>query len=115
MFKKIIEKPWGHEEIWAKTPFYVGKILHINSGERLSLQHHEEKDETIFILTGVLNVVYGDDLDSLSSETLTEGESFHIPPKTIHRFVAITECDVCEVSTSQLDDIVRHKDDYGRV
>jgi peptide deformylase len=111
---KIIDKPWGREEIWALTEYYVGKYLVIEQGKRLSLQHHEEKDETIQVVAGVLELEYGLSLNDLKKITISNGESFHITPKMIHRMTAITDCRILEVSTPQLDDIVRHADDYGR-
>jgi mannose-6-phosphate isomerase-like protein (cupin superfamily) len=114
-----IEKPWGFERIWADTEKYVGKVIFIKKGERLSLQHHKVKDETIMIISGTLSVTYGvNPEDALESDpiVLDEGDSLHIPPGTVHRFNAILD-DVylVEVSTTELEDVVRHQDDYGRV
>ena len=117
MKKTITNKPWGYEELWAQTKDYVGKILHINEGERLSLQYHREKEETIRVLSGVLEVVYSTQKDGqLKSEILGEGEIFHVHPMTVHRFCASQETDVelLEVSTNYLDDVVRLQDDYNR-
>lgn len=110
-----IQKPWGHEEIWAETPAYVGKVLHIEAGHRLSLQHHERKDETLRVERGVLEVDLENDAGVLVRSRLGPGESFHVPPKRKHRMKAITVCDVVEVSTPELHDVVRHEDDYGRL
>jgi len=112
---KKIHKPWGHEEVWAHTNKYAGKILHINKGERLSLQFHEKKEETIYVLEGELLFICGNSEDSLKKIILNQGESMHIEPGLIHRFCA-TESSVklIEVSTSELDDVVRLGDDYGR-
>ncbi len=117
MSKTIIKKPWGHEEIWAQTEDYVGKILHIKEGHRLSLQFHNKKEETIKVLDGVLEVVYSSRRDGqLKSRILQEGESFHIFPLMIHRFCASqgTDVDLVEVSTNYLEDVERVEDDYNR-
>ena len=117
MDKKIIKKPWGFEEIWAETEDYVGKILHINKGHRLSLQFHREKEETIRVLSGVLEVVYSKELnDKPASKLLREGEVFHVYPMTVHRFCATqgTDVELLEVSTNYLQDVVRLEDDYSR-
>ena len=108
-----IEKPWGYELIWAETSKYVGKILHINLGQKLSRQYHNIKDETFFVQNGDLDLEIGSG-NEIKIIRLTKGESFHCPPMTIHRMVAITDVDVIEVSTSELDDIVRLEDIYGR-
>ncbi len=116
---KIVEKPWGHEEIWAQTDRYVGKILHIKQGHRLSLQYHEEKTETIRVLSGQLTLTIGDTIQEkqyLFEQVLLEGESFHISAGTVHRMACYAEggCQVLEVSTPELDDVVRLADDYKR-
>lgn len=108
-------KPWGHETIWAQSERYVGKILHINAGHELSVQYHNRKDETVHLLSG--EIVYrvqkeGDDV--LDDMKLKVGESFRITPGTIHQMVALTDCDVLEVSTPEIDDVVRLSDKYGR-
>jgi quercetin dioxygenase-like cupin family protein len=110
---KRVEKPWGHELIWAHTERYVGKLLHINAGQKLSLQYHNQKDETIHVHTGKLLFVV-DEGNGLIERELLPGQSYHITPKTKHRMVAITDCDVLEVSTPELDDVVRLEDAYGR-
>ena len=104
------EKPWGYELLWAQTDHYAGKILFIKEGHRLSLQLHEEKEETVFVLEGTLYLQIGE-----KTYRLLPGESYHIPPKTVHRMSA-RECNtkVAEVSTPQLADVVRLQDDYGR-
>jgi len=109
-----VEKPWGYELIWANTDRYVGKILHINAGESLSLQYHERKDETIFVLSGVMRFQVGASEDALEDVDLKEGESFHVVPGTRHRMIAVTDCDLLEASTPDLDDVVRLEDRYGR-
>jgi mannose-6-phosphate isomerase len=109
-----VPKPWGHETIWAHSERYVGKILHINAGQELSVQYHNRKDETVYLLSGEISYrVQGKD-DVLDDVQLQKGESFRITPGTIHQMVALTDCDVLEVSTPELDDVVRIKDKYGR-
>ena len=110
-----VEKPWGHELIWARTDRYVGKILHVRAGQALSLQYHERKDETIHVLTGTVRFQTGREGESLGERMLAPGESFRIRPLTLHRMIAITDCDILEASTPELDDVVRLEDRYGRV
>jgi len=109
-----VEKPWGHETIWAKADRYVGKILHIEPGHVLSLQYHNKKDESIYVLAGeiILRIQQG---DTLIERRVSAGEAFHIPPKQIHQFEAVIVTDLLEASTPELDDVVRLKDRYGRV
>lgn len=109
-----VPKPWGSELIWAHTSDYVGKVIHIDAGQRLSLQLHREKDESILVVRGRLRLHSGPDADSISSRILEEGESAHIPPGLVHRFEAVVDTDLVEVSTPQLTDVVRLEDDYGR-
>jgi mannose-6-phosphate isomerase len=109
-----VEKPWGHELIWAETDHYVGKILHVKAGHALSLQYHEVKDETIHLLTGRLRFQLGTTPDALQTVDLQEGESVRILPGTIHRMEAVTDVDILEASTPHLDDVVRLDDRYGR-
>jgi mannose-6-phosphate isomerase-like protein (cupin superfamily) len=109
-----VPKPWGHETIWARSDRYVGKILHINAGQELSVQYHERKDETVHLLSGELSYRVQSDSGVLKDVNLKLGESFRITPGTIHQMVALTECDVLEVSTPELDDVVRVSDKYGR-
>jgi mannose-6-phosphate isomerase len=111
---KRVEKPWGHELIWAHTDRYVGKILHINAGESLSLQYHERKDETIHVLHGRMVFLVGQSEEELERVELEEGMSFRIQPATRHRMEAISACDLLEASTPDLDDVVRLEDRYGR-
>lgn len=110
-----VSKPWGYEMIWAWSERYVGKILHINAGHELSVQYHNKKDETVYLLRG--EIIYrvqrnGDDV--LDDVRLQVGESFRIIPGTIHQMIGVTDCDVLEVSTPEVDDIVRLSDKYGR-
>lgn len=109
-----IDKPWGHEEIWAETDRYVGKILCISAGHRLSLQHHERKDETIRILTGTMDLEIEDSEGVMQTISMKKGMTAHIAPYQKHRMMAVTDVELVEVSTPELDDVVRHEDDYGR-
>jgi len=110
----VVDKPWGHELIWAKTDAYVGKILHIKAGEALSLQYHRVKDETIMVLHGRLQFTYFAEGEPPMSRELTAREPFHIPVGLRHRMSALEDTDVLEVSTPELDDVVRLEDRYGR-
>lgn len=108
-----IPKPWGHELIFGRTDRYVGKILHVNTGESLSLQYHEMKEETLLVIRGKikLTVRHGSEERLVMMET---GDAFHIPPLLIHRMEAVEDADIVEVSTPELDDVVRLEDRYGR-
>ena len=110
-----VEKPWGYELIWAETDEYVGKILHVTAGEALSLQYHEIKDETLFLLRGSLLLQAGGLEEELIEYRMLESQSFHMPTGTVHRMIAETDCDILEVSTPHLDDVVRLEDRYGRI
>ncbi|MHB1893545.1 MAG: cupin domain-containing protein [Candidatus Dormibacteria bacterium] len=113
---KRVEKPWGFEVWFAVTDKYAGKILHIDAGEQLSLQYHERKDEAIWVLTGELELELDDVDGNLVVHRLQPGESQRILPHQRHRMRAITESvELCEVSTPELDDVVRLQDRYGRV
>ena len=109
-----VEKPWGYELIWARTDRYVGKILHIEAGHVLSLQYHERKDESIYVLSGeiVLRLEQG---ETQIERRMAQGEAFHIEPKLVHQFEAVVTSDLIEASTPELDDVIRLKDRYGRV
>jgi quercetin dioxygenase-like cupin family protein len=109
-----VEKPWGHELLWAETDLYVGKILHIRAGEALSLQYHRDKDETICVLSGEMLLQTGPTAEDLQDHHLGPEMAFHIAPGTVHRMVGVTDCDVLEASTPHLDDVVRLEDRYGR-
>ena len=109
-----VAKPWGYEIIWAETTQYVGKLLHIEAGEALSLQYHEEKDETIHLLSGEMRFSAGSSEADLQDIELRTGESFRVVPGTVHRMVAVSDCDVLEASTPHLEDVVRLEDRYGR-
>ncbi len=112
---KFVPKPWGHETIWAHTDRYVGKILHVKAGQALSVQYHERKDETVYLLTGEMKYwVKLDGQEELTDVDLKVGDAFRITPGTIHYMEAVTDCDVLEASTPELDDVVRLEDRYGR-
>jgi mannose-6-phosphate isomerase len=108
-----VHKPWGHEIIWAETDRYVGKVLHIAKGHSLSRQYHVKKDETFLVQTGQMDLEVGQGAD-LRVLRMNPGDSFHCAPRTIHRMTAVTDVDVVEVSTPELDDVVRLEDAYGR-
>ena len=108
-----VSKPWGYEIIWAETDRYVGKILHIAAGQKLSRQYHVKKDETFLVEAGEMDLEIGQGAD-LRIIRMRQRESFHCPPRTVHRMVAFTDVDVIEVSTPELDDVVRLEDAYGR-
>jgi mannose-6-phosphate isomerase len=114
----IIEKPWGHEEIWAATSRYAGKILVIKKGHRLSRQYHRTKEETVMVLEGTLICEEGPrrEGENIVRHELGPGGIFHVPTGTIHRFAA-EKADVrlVEVSTSEITDVVRLEDDYRRI
>jgi mannose-6-phosphate isomerase-like protein (cupin superfamily) len=114
----IIDKPWGHEEIWAQSSRYAGKILVINKGHRLSRQYHRVKEETIMVLEGTLVCEEGPTEigGEVKRHIMGPGEIFHVRPGTIHRFCAEeTNVRLVEVSTSETADVVRLEDDYRRV
>ncbi|HEV7732174.1 MAG TPA: cupin domain-containing protein [Candidatus Binatia bacterium] len=110
-----VEKPWGHETIWAHTDRYVGKVLHVRQGESLSLQYHRVKDETIRVLTGRLRFEVGPADEALQAVEMRPGDTWHITPGVRHRMTALEDTDILEVSTPELDDVVRLDDRYGRV
>ena len=109
-----VDKPWGYELIWAETDRYVGKILHVNAGEALSLQLHRIKDETMYVLSGRMLMEVGPTTDRLERRELGPGEAIHLPPGTVHRVTSIVDTDLLEASTPHLDDLVRLEDRYGR-
>ncbi|HXG52199.1 MAG TPA: cupin domain-containing protein [candidate division Zixibacteria bacterium] len=110
---RVVDKPWGYELIWAQTSRYVGKVLHIKRGESLSYQYHRVKDETIRLLNGLMDMDI--EVDGRASRVrLSPGDCLHIVPGMKHRMIAVEECDVLEVSTPELDDVVRLEDRYGR-
>lgn len=107
-------KPWGKEIWFAHTDNYAGKILEINKGHRYSLQLHEKKQETQYVFSGQLKLTYGTDKSNLQDKILNPGDKFDVHPYTIHRLEAIEDSLVLEVSTPELDDVVKLDDDYGR-
>ena len=109
-----VAKPWGHELIWAQTDRYVGKILVIEAGRRLSLQRHQVKDESIYVASGRLRLFLEDDEGTVCVEEIGPGEFRRVPTGRIHRYEAIDRCELIEVSTPELDDVVRLEDDFGR-
>jgi len=109
-----VDKPWGHELIWAHTDKYVGKILVIEAGRRLSLQRHLVKDESILVASGRLRLTLEDGRGTIVVEELGPGDHRHVAPGRIHRYEAIERTEVMEVSTPELDDVVRLEDDFGR-
>jgi len=112
---RVVPKPWGHEVIWASTPHYVGKVLHIKAGQSLSVQYHQQKDETIHLLRG--EMIYRTARaagEPLVETPLRAGDSFRNEPGLVHQMEAVTDCDVLEASTPHLDDVVRLSDRYGR-
>ncbi|MEA2440387.1 MAG: mannose-6-phosphate isomerase [Thermoleophilaceae bacterium] len=111
---KRIDKPWGHELWYAHTERYVGKILHIGKGHRLSLQYHESKDESAYLLRGRLRLTTGPSVDELSTRDIEPGGIWRNEPGTVHMIEAIEDAEVLEVSTPEVDDVVRLEDDYGR-
>jgi mannose-6-phosphate isomerase len=109
-----VEKPWGYELRWAITDRYLGKLIHINRDQSLSLQYHVQKDESIFIASGVLDLLLEDDSGTVNIYRLTPGMSARIRPGRRHRFVAVEDTDLFEVSSPEIDDVVRIEDAYGR-
>jgi mannose-6-phosphate isomerase-like protein (cupin superfamily) len=110
-----VDKPWGYELRWAITDRYLGKVIHVNAGQALSLQYHVQKDETIFVLSGELDLVLEDEAGAVNTHRLTAGMSARVRPGRRHRFQAVTDVDLCEVSSPEIDDVVRLEDNYGRV
>jgi mannose-6-phosphate isomerase-like protein (cupin superfamily) len=109
-----VEKPWGYELRWAITDRYAGKVLHVNKGEALSLQYHERKDEYLYVTSGVLEMELGGADGKLTTHRMQAGDTLHITPGTRHRVTAVEDAEIFEVSTSELDDVVRIQDRYGR-
>lgn len=109
-----VDKPWGHEVWFALTDRYVGKLLHVRAGQRLSVQYHEAKDETSYLLSGSLLLSRGTSADSLEETELAAGAAWRNEPGQVHTIKALEDVVVVEVSTPELDDVVRISDDYGR-
>jgi mannose-6-phosphate isomerase-like protein (cupin superfamily) len=110
-----VPKPWGHETIWAHTARYVGKVLFVHKGEALSLQYHRQKEETMRVLSGAIELEAGGEGEARRVVRLGAGEGWHIPPGTRHRMTALEDSEILEVSTTELDDVVRLEDRYDRV
>ena len=108
-----VEKPWGHELIWAETARYIGKLLFIREGERLSRQYHRVKEETLMVQSGEMDLEIGPESDRVTRR-MKAGDVFHVAPGTIHRMIGVTDVSIIEVSTTELDDVVRIEDVYGR-
>lgn len=109
-----VEKPWGYEIRWAITDRYLGKILHVNKGEALSLQYHERKDEYQYVVSGRVDIETGGPDGALVKHQMRAGDTLHIQPGTRHRITAVEDTDIFEVSTPEGDDVVRLEDRYGR-
>ncbi len=110
-----VEKPWGHELIWAHSEIYVGKVLFVKAGAALSLQFHKEKDESWLVQSGKAKLELGEVGQAvLTEEVIGAGAAFRYRPGTVHRVTAIEDTTILEVSTPQLDDVVRLEDLYGR-
>jgi mannose-6-phosphate isomerase-like protein (cupin superfamily) len=109
-----VDKPWGYELRWAVTDRYLGKLLHVNKGEALSLQYHERKDETQYVVSGCVDVEVGGPNGDLTTHRMRQGDTLHIGAGTRHRITAIEDTDIFEVSTSEVEDVVRLSDRYGR-
>jgi mannose-6-phosphate isomerase-like protein (cupin superfamily) len=109
-----VDKPWGYELRWAITDRYLGKLIHVDAGQSLSLQYHVQKDETIYIQSGVLDLVLEDDSGVVRTHRLTPGMSARVRPGRRHRFVAVEDTDLFEVSSPEIDDVIRLEDAYGR-
>ena len=109
-----VDKPWGYEIRWAVTDRYLGKVLHVNKGEALSLQYHERKDEYQYVFSGSVDIETGGPDGVLTVHRMVAGDTLHIKPGTRHRITAVEDTDIFEVSTSEGDDVVRLEDRYGR-
>jgi mannose-6-phosphate isomerase-like protein (cupin superfamily) len=109
-----VKKPWGWENRFAITEKYLGKVIHINPGEMLSLQYHEHKDETIYIVKGSMDLQLEADDGSMQTLRLTPGMSRRILPGRKHRMIGVEDCEFFEVSSPEIDDVVRLEDKYGR-
>ncbi|HEX3034183.1 MAG TPA: cupin domain-containing protein [Thermodesulfobacteriota bacterium] len=112
---KRVPKPWGYEIWWAITDRYVGKILHVGKGHSLSYQYHNIKDETIYLYSGEMILEIEEVGKSKETIRLAPGDSIRITPLTKHRMVALDDCEIFEVSTPEVEDVVRLEDKYGRV
>ena len=114
-YVRRVEKPWGHELIWALSEQYAGKVLFVRAGSSLSLQFHKEKDESWYVESGRARIELGEVGQAvLSEEVVGPGAAFRYRPGTVHRVTAIEDTTILEVSTPHLDDVVRLEDRYGR-
>jgi mannose-6-phosphate isomerase len=109
-----VDKPWGYELRWAVTDRYLGKLIHVNAGHKLSLQYHVQKDESILVTSGLLDLVLEDDSGELQTHRLSPGMSARVRPGRRHRFIAVEDTEILEVSSAEIDDVVRIEDAYGR-
>jgi mannose-6-phosphate isomerase len=109
-----VDKPWGYELRWGITDRYAGKVLHVKKGEALSLQFHERKDEYQYVVKGAIDIELGGPDGALTTHRLKAGDTLHISPGTRHRLTAVEDTDIFEVSTPEMDDVVRLEDRYGR-
>ena len=109
-----VDKPWGHELRWAITDRYLGKLIHINAGHQLSLQYHAQKDEAILVCSGALDLLLENDRGEIERHRMTPGMSARVRPTRKHRFIAVEDTDLVEVSSPEIDDVVRLEDAYGR-
>lgn len=114
MEPRRVDKPWGHELWFAHTDRYAGKLLHVKAGHRLSLQYHEDKDESSYLLSGRLLLIQGDSADQLAESEIEPGGLWRNEPGTVHTIEALEDSIVVEVSTPEVDDVVRLDDRYGR-
>jgi mannose-6-phosphate isomerase len=109
-----VDKPWGYELRWGITDRYAGKVLHVKKGEALSLQYHELKDEFQYVVKGAIDIELGGPDGALTTHRMKAGDTLHISPGTRHRLTAVEDTDIFEVSTPEMDDVVRLEDRYGR-
>ncbi len=109
-----VDKPWGHEVRWAITDRYLGKLIHVKKGHQLSLQYHVQKDESIFIASGLLDLLLEDGSGEVHVHRMAAGMSARVRPGRRHRFIAVEDTDLFEVSSPEIDDVVRLEDSYGR-
>ena len=109
-----VDKPWGYELRWAITDRYLGKVIHVDRGHKLSLQYHVQKDEAIYVMSGLLDLVLEDEHGEVRTHRLEPGMSARVRPGRRHRFVAVEDTDLFEVSSPEIDDVVRLEDAYGR-
>ena len=112
--QRRVDKPWGNELIWVLTDRYCGKVITIETGRRLSLQYHDRKDEAIFVLSGRLRLHLEDASGTMTTRDMGAGESAHVPVGRRHRFESLERVELVEVSTPELDDVIRVEDDFGR-